>query len=183
MTGDHQRFDDTITLRYPQTRFANRLHSCRLWARPTSALDVEEEGINPAMKRHLQWASNFALPLIRCFNLAELCLLVALPIGLGQQPTSSTKSATSRHRHQCRNFTRGPQGLHRRRFANCVARHATGIQKDDTQAGKPRKSPTRSRRLGCELRKGRCCRARHACVGCSRPIPDQMAYLAFSRSI
>lgn len=43
MTGDHQRFDDTITLRYPQTGFAIACIRARLWARPTSALDVEEE--------------------------------------------------------------------------------------------------------------------------------------------
>ena len=77
-------------------------------------------------------------PLIRCFNLAELvCLLhCRLAWGSSRRPARSQRQAE--HRHQCRNFTRGPQGLHRRRFANCVARHATGIQKDDTQAGTAR---------------------------------------------
>ena len=122
-------------------------------------------------------------PLIRRFNLAELCLLVALPTGLGA-------AAGVQHEGSDKPDTDINAGILHAVRKGCTAGALPIVwlvtpraYKKMTLKQEPCESPTRSRRLGCELRKGRCCRARRACVGCSRPIPDQMVYRVFSRSI
>jgi len=102
--------------------------------------------VNPALKRHLQWASHSF-----CFNPAELCLLGALPIGTG---------AAADVQHEVGN--KPDTDINAGFFAVVTREHDSSRQ----SCASPR-----SRRDGCELRKARCCRAGRGWVAWSRTIP------------